>query len=285
MDSVGILFALGALVCWGFGDFLIQKETRLAGIWQTLFYNTLITAVVLAPFTLGKLSLLKEPEILKLLFFTAGITLLVVWVECEAFRRGKLAVVEPIMSFELPFTVLLGVTLGAEKLNVSQILLIGAVFCGIFILAYRKTDKRSLLERGAILALLSAVVMAGVNFFTGSTSQEIGPVFTIWFIDILLLVGSIVILLFRKETKTIIPHFTKNPISAILMAVFDNAAWLFFAASVMLIPISIAITISEGYIILAVLLGVFINREKIRRYQWVGVLITVVSVITLGFIS
>ena len=31
--EIGILFALAALVFWGFGDFLIQRSTRKFGDW------------------------------------------------------------------------------------------------------------------------------------------------------------------------------------------------------------------------------------------------------------
>ena len=47
--ELGIVFALGALVSWGFGDFLIQKTTRKLGDWETLLIVTLFGSIVLAP--------------------------------------------------------------------------------------------------------------------------------------------------------------------------------------------------------------------------------------------
>lgn len=35
---IGILFAFIALISWGFGDFFIQKTTRIIGSWKALFF-------------------------------------------------------------------------------------------------------------------------------------------------------------------------------------------------------------------------------------------------------
>ncbi len=32
MAYLGIIFALGALLCWGFGDFFIQRTSRKTGV-------------------------------------------------------------------------------------------------------------------------------------------------------------------------------------------------------------------------------------------------------------
>ena len=48
--SLGVLFALGALIFWGLGDFLIQRSTRKVGNWETLFIITLFGTVILIPF-------------------------------------------------------------------------------------------------------------------------------------------------------------------------------------------------------------------------------------------
>lgn len=48
-----------------------------------------------------------------------------------------------------------------------------------------------------------------------------------------------------------------------------------------LIPISVATTVSESYIALSVLAGIYINHERVRLHQKLGIAITVVGVVVL----
>ena len=54
----GVLAAVIAMVCWGFGDFLIQRFARRIGDWESLFYISLFGAIVILPFIYGQLHLL-----------------------------------------------------------------------------------------------------------------------------------------------------------------------------------------------------------------------------------
>jgi drug/metabolite transporter (DMT)-like permease len=50
MISIGIGMAFIAMLCWGVGDFLIQKSTRKLGNVETLFLITFFGAIVLFTF-------------------------------------------------------------------------------------------------------------------------------------------------------------------------------------------------------------------------------------------
>ena len=98
--EVGILFALVAMLGWGFGDFFIQKSTRKVGIWTTIFIITAIGAIVLTPFALKNagnlLSVGRNVFIIgALAYFIAA------FLDLKALKEGKLDVVEPIWSFEI----------------------------------------------------------------------------------------------------------------------------------------------------------------------------------------
>jgi drug/metabolite transporter (DMT)-like permease len=62
-------------------------------------------------------------------------------------------------------------------------------------------------------------------------------------------------------------------------------AWVSFAKATTFIPIAIATTISESYIALAVLLGLFVNREKLRTHQILGITLATFGVIILAYYS
>jgi uncharacterized membrane protein len=58
-----------------------------------------------------------------------------------------------------------------------------------------------------------------------------------------------------------------------------------FAKSATLIPIGLTTAISESYIALAVLLGLYFNKEKLRYHQFIGIGIIIAGVIALSYLA
>lgn len=85
--------------------------------------------------------------------------------------------------------------------------------------------------------------------------------------------------------KELVADARNHPKLIIGQSVLDNVAWLSFAIATTHIPIAIAMTISESYIALTVLLGLFVSREKLRIHQIVGAIFATISVIILSYIS
>src|SRR5688500_18454885 len=67
----GIFFALIALFSWGFGDFFIQRTTRVIGIWKALFFIAFTGGMVLFPFIRNDLLSLRPNDFLLLTFLVA----------------------------------------------------------------------------------------------------------------------------------------------------------------------------------------------------------------------
>src|SRR3989338_5162070 len=100
--ALGIFLAFVAMLCWGFGDFLIQKSTRKFGDWNTLFIISGIGAIVLFPFISKDLpSLMEDNRSLLLLGASSLVLLFASILDFEALKEGKIAVVEPIWSLEI----------------------------------------------------------------------------------------------------------------------------------------------------------------------------------------
>lgn len=284
MHIFGIGFALLALICWGFGDFLIQKTSRDYGIWPSLFCITFLASIILFPFAIKDFPTLVEN--LPLIIIAGIVTTLASVLEFTALRVGKISIVEPIISFELPFTVLLGVLMLGEHVTSIQSVLILLVFGSILLLGYTgEFRSKHLLEKGALLALIATVLVSFMNFTIGLSSQNVGPIAAIWSIHVLVTIICAVRFTITKSWHHVWHEFRKHPGETLGVAIFDNGAWLAYSAAVIYIPISLAITLSEGYIILAILLGVIINRERLLKHQWVGVIIAIGSVLMLASIS
>ena len=288
--SLGVLFAIGALFAWGAGDFLIQKSTRQIGVMRTLFYNGVFGVLILTPFIWDDiLSALSHPNELRLLFTSGSIMFLAAILMFEAYRLGKLAIVEPIFGVELPLTVLLGVFLAHERLSFLQASLILVIFIGILLAITSHHSKlqyhRRIFEKGVPVAILGMLAMALTNYFVGRASQESSAVLTIWFVNVVDVILAFIYMATRTKIKGLVNDLIKYPAVVISQGIVDNIAWLFFALAMTLIPISIAVTISESYIILSVILGIFINKEKLRPHQLAGLPLAILGVIILSVIS
>ncbi|MEK7630230.1 MAG: EamA family transporter [Patescibacteria group bacterium] len=290
MHILGIVFALAALASWTFGDFFIQKSVRLVGDIKTLVYIGVIGAIGIYPFIAKEITpLLAKPTLILLLTLTGTVIFFAAIFDFEALKRGKLAIIEPVLGMELPVTIALSVVLWKEQLSLIQYLLMATAFIGILLaISIHHTHlhyHKRIFEKGVLLAALGSTVMGLVNFLVGISSQETSPLMAIWFTNIIFTLCCFIYMATKGEFRGIIRDFTKNLKITLATSVFDNAAWIFFAFAASLIPISIATTISEGYIAFVVILGLVINKEKIRWHQIVGVIIAILSIITLSAIT
>ncbi len=283
--SWGVLCAFIALIGWGLGDFFIQRGMRLVGFYQTLFIITAASTPVLFPFIYSDLAHLSLNNFYALLTLSI-IIFLYAKVLFSAFEEGKISVVEAVIGVELPLTVALGVFLGGESMTSLQFILFLVISSGLLLAVTTHFGalkrKARLLEKGVALALLGAVLSALTNFYVGTNAQEISPLMTIWFTHAVIAVMCFVAMLYRKELHALPRNINKYPLPLLSLCLFDNAAWIGFAFATTLIPISLAVTISESYIALAALLGYFINREKLRAHQFAGAAIAIVGVIVLA---
>ncbi len=284
--SVGIGLAFVAMLCWGIGDFLIQKSTRKVGDIEALFFVTAFGAVVLFPFVYKNIGAL---------FVTSGSTLFVLGVLCvvlliaalfdfEALRVGKLAVVEPIWSFEVPVAALLAFFILGERVTSFQILLVVGLLIGLALVSLKKPFhvKHFLLERGTLLALLGAVFMGTANFFMGWGARLSDPIMANFVTDVFIAGVTGLILLLRGGARGTIRGMNHSRNVLLQMSVADKTAWVAFAFAMTLAPIGIVVALSESYIIIAVLLGLAINRERLSTHQKVGLVVAIASAITLA---
>lgn len=288
MEYLGIIFALTALLCWGFGDFFIQRTSRKTGIMDAMFYITSVATVVLLPFVWKEIPELDQRSAIILLL--AGIFIFIAslfWF--KALKIGKLAIIEPVASLELPLTVLVAAFLGHELLGLSSYVLIVIVFIGIFlsVTAGRHVfiNAFSKMEAGTWLAFGGAIAMALTNFTIGYASQQTSPLMSIWATGFVVFIACIFYYIFTGGFGNMIKRAKSNSGTVLAEVIFDNTAWIAYAFAVVYIPIAVVIAITESYIILAVILGVVINRERLKHHQYFGVILAIAGVLLLARIA
>ena len=287
-SSLGILCAFITLFAWGFGDFFLQRAIRIIGSVRTLFVLGFFGSVAVFPFVVRDLIALEGS---KLLFpLAAGTTVVIAALfNFEALRRGKLAVVTPVISLELPIAVMGAAFLASEIPSAPESALIFVVFMGIMLavttLRATGTHLSDFFEKGAFLALCTSFWMALTTVLVGIAGRETTPLVAVWFTQLFACVGSAALIALRGGFAGILPDLRRHPKLFLSICLFDNAAWISITVAMSLIPIAIASTISEAYVALLVPLGIWFNRERMTRHQIVGIIIVIGGVLALAWVS
>ena len=287
--SVGIGMAFIAMLCWGFGDFLIQKSTRKVGDWEALFFITIFGALITLPFVWRELPtvLFSGSNVIWILFLASLILFIGGILDFEALRRGKLSIVEPIWSLEVPVAAVLAFFLVGERITIIQIILIVALVACLILVAFRekKIHARIFMEKGVIFAILGGTCMGAANFFMGWGGRVTDPLIINFISDVFIFVVSGIYLIGTNRIGHTIRDIKQNYGVLIPMSIADKAAWVAYVFAMVTAPIAVATALSESYIIIAVLLGLAINKEKIHIHQKVGLVGAIIVAITLAVIT
>lgn len=283
--TVGIGLAFVAMLCWGIGDFLIQRSVRKIGKAETLFVISAFGALVLTPFVYRDLGAFVLGDLHTLLVASgaAVILLLAAVLDFEALRVGKLSVVEPIWSLEIPVAGLLAFFVLSERLTMLQTGLIFVLIVGLVLVSIRgKITKAAFFEKGAFIALVAAIVMGSANFFIGWGARLLDPLMINFVVNIFMAVVTFGYIVFSGGVKQLVRDVAAQRRLLFSMSVTDNTAWVAFAAAMVYAPLTIAVALSQSYIIIAVLLGLFVNRERISARQKIGLVGALIAAIVLA---
>lgn len=283
--TAGVIFALIAMVGWGFGDFFIQKSARKSGDWETLFIITFFGALALTPFVYHEIpALFSFNKSLWIMFLASAILFFAALLDFEALKKGKLDVVEPIWSLEIPISAFLAFLIVRESVSILQVSLIIFLIVGLALVSFKSKvfSKKVYFEKGVFIAALAATLMGAANFFVGYGSRATNALMMNWFLNVFMAVFSFAFIIYTSDFGKMLKHFKTEKRTWLSMSIFDNIAWIAFAFSMTLSPIAITVALSESYIIIAVLLGVFVNKELLHSHQKIGLMIAIASALVLA---
>lgn len=285
--TLGIIASFIALIFWGIGDFLIQKSVRRLGDWEPLFIISLFGAIILLPFVWNDLWPILHSNSFFLLLLI-GITFLFASLfEFEGYKIGKLAVVEPIEILEIPITATLAFFFLRESPTNLTIILVFILLCGLILISLKPhhLSKKSWLEKGVAFALAASLFMGISNFLVAYSSRLTNPLLVVWFFNMFIALVAFVYLALNKRLEPFFNDLRANPTLITAVCILDNTAWVCFAFACSVIPVIIALALSESYIALACILGIFFNRESLTRYQFLGLIVAIPSAIALAVLS
>jgi len=290
--SVGILLAFATMLCWGFGDFLIQKTARKDGSFETLFIITLFGAIVLAPFCWHGFSGLFDGahNLGLIIMFVCGLALFLAAIfDFQGMKMGKLAIIEPLWSIEIIVAAFLTYFILKEDLTPFQIILIAVLIVFFVMLSIREIGsfklKHLFVEKGVWFAVIGTTMMGIADFFMGWGARVTDPLVINFAANIIMAVISGGYLLTNGRVGKLVRDIKKAPMLLLGMSIFDNGGWITYAFAMSLASIGIVTALSEGSVIIAVGLALFLNKEKLQRHQWMGLVGSIVCIVMLSLVT
>lgn len=286
---MGSIFAGFAIIFWGIGDFLIQRSARRVGSLVALFTMTAFGAIVFLPFSYTEIITIfhSRPHELGTLGLASLIILCAGLLQFQALKIGKLSVIEPIYALEIPVTAILAFFVLGEHVNPTQFSLIIIIILGILLVSIQswKAIAKNSIEAGVWYAVAAIVAMGAVNFMVGLSSRLTSPFIILWFSCTFIALVILIYLLCTQRAAEIIKNWRQNKGLLLALGASDNFAWLAYSASALYLPLAIATSLSESYIAVSALLGICINKEKLRTHQIVGLCIVICGVVILSLLT
>jgi drug/metabolite transporter (DMT)-like permease len=284
------------MLCWGVGDFFIQRTVRKLGDFKTLLWVNLVGGIGLIPFVIKDLPVIFTwPNLLSLIIMgiiqlAYGLFLL------KAYGQGKLSVVEVVMIGELPVTIILSLIFFGEKLNWAQLLIILIIISGVFFISKTRgtwldrakeffTGRRRLWEKGIIFSLFAVLFSASYNFFTALNSREISAFTAVWFPWLLSSLILVVYTVCRQGLKSFVRESWTARRLILVSGVVDTLGWLFYALALIKEKLSIITAIVTGYAVISMILGIKFNKEKMGAWQYFGAAMVLGGAIVMCFLT
>ncbi|MBI3605271.1 MAG: DMT family transporter [Nitrospirae bacterium] len=298
------MLGLISALAWGIGDFVAKRTVDRIGPYLTLFYMSLVGAVLL-----GFINLLpfgdKRSFDLPLLFLNfAASSLGILGYFClyYGFQVGKLSVVSTLTAAGTMVPVSLSLLILKEWPTVDQFIGIFLIVIGVTLVSLQhpktpapacgqtvRTNRSALRphfgrqpvlhfagQKGVVPALLSALFFGSYVILIKLISVKTGPLLPVFFVRGMGVVFIGGILLAQKKKFSVPVRFWKY---LIFIGMLDALAFLAFTVGMSYTLVAIVAPISSLFTLVTVALARFILNEKFLPHQKWGFFIVMAGVI------
>ncbi|MGH9483214.1 MAG: DMT family transporter [Terriglobales bacterium] len=278
--NLTLFWGLGAAVAWGTADFCAKKAATAYGFWPTVWGMNAIGALALAGVWVAGAVPLAVGQILPLAGLALGNALggLCFY---YALEYGPLVLVSPICAAYPVVSAVLAYALTGERLAAGVTLAVGVVIGGTLLATLgARAPGPGHPRRGT--ALLAAVASAGI----------FGAVFYAVAAGAAATAGTATVLVFRVVGAAVLalPLLWGRRLPAGLFrsgwlwatGLLDSFAYWLYAEGAHHLPVSVVSALSGLFSVWTLVLAVVFLRERLARWQWVGVAALLGAIAWLG---
>ncbi|OGE31371.1 hypothetical protein A2631_06025 [Candidatus Daviesbacteria bacterium RIFCSPHIGHO2_01_FULL_44_29] len=285
---IGIIFALISYVGWAVGDILGTFAVRKLGTLSSAFWITFLGLLLFLPLALGNLASLSgyTPSLLLMNMILGFIFIIAYLLFVEGFRIGNPALVGTVGASFPMFTLLTSVLFLHESISPLQIVLSMVIFIGIILstldLAALIKGARQV-DKGALFCLIGAIIF---GIYYALSKQLVTQVGWLWPYYFSLAFSPLILLVARlKGEKLLSPSAHGAFIPLIFGCLVLRVADVSFNYGLSQGFTSVVAPIAGSYPTLFVILAFLIFKDPIRKQQILGIIVTLIGVVSLAFLS
>lgn len=277
---MGIIYGLGAALCWGVGDFAITKLARYVGSARSLLYIQIfsllswLALIPVFPHVLTGGTSIWAIAFIAGLFHVVGLA-----TTYRAFEIGTLSFVSPIASsFAIVTALMFVVTKNSPGLMslLGIVLLVGGII--VVTRSYGQGEKTTI--RGVPEAIASAVCFGVMFWIMKVYVRPLGDVAPLVLLKIMATIFAAGYAARSKPGLTErVPGKWKLIGIAVIAALLDTMAWVSYLFGFKHDHGAVVTALASLFsVVTIVLAGVFL-RERLSRLQWVGVAIVLTGIL------
>ena len=278
---MGIIYGLGAALCWGLGDFAITTLARYVGSARSLLYIqafSLLSWFLLIPLFPHRLA--GDTNVWMVAALAGAFHVVGLATTYRAFEIGTLSFVSPIASSFAIVTALMFVVTNnsPEALALVGILLL---VCGIIVVTRSTGGEEKTTIRGVPEAIASAVSF-GVMFWIMDVYVS-GPLGNVAPLILLKVMASMFAAAYVARSK-FEPQANRPGTStlvgiAVVAALLDTMAWVSYLLGFQHNHGAVVTALASLFSVVTIVLAGIFLKERLNRFQWVGVGIVLTGIL------
>ncbi len=284
MDFVlGLVFAFIAMVAFGVSNPFSKPPVKKIGSYNTIFYRGVITSVAALLFLIAfPFEYSFDPFYIVVAVLIGFIGFVPYFTFLKALDKGKIGIISPITDSSFIVTIFLSVMFYAESFAFSRWLAIIIILSGIVSLSVDFSDVRKSgfkMIPGVGYALITFFLWGLFYFLERIPVMIIGPYLLLLVVEVSVFAPAAVYLGIRRKFKRPDRSTTKFLlVTGILIAI----AGLCFNIAITLAEVGIVTTITKSAPIVALLTARILFGEKLKKYQYISVIVVVLGVVMLA---
>lgn len=281
MFNSWLFWALGTALIWGLGQVVVKKSLSY---FSPLIYNVIaipLYLLLLIPFALSfgvDLSKVTYLDVLLICFACGTYVLYFYAITLESVvLAGTVLSVYPLVTMFLSFIFL------GERVTNAQVFWALVVILGVVLIGLKFDWRRVRLERWVRLVLLAAFSNGVGDFVGNSVVDRVGTGNFLLFYGVGFLPGVFLAYWLdrggRKIPKMPLNLWAVSLLGIALLVLGDGMYFTAFSKG----PASLVSPIASSYAAIAVFLSVIFLKERLRLLQMLGVSLTVIGIVAIGF--
>lgn len=270
------IYIAAITIIWGIGIVLVKKGFTKLSPWQTYALDSFYIALPLwLIYGIINYQQIKPPTIISVL---SAIFITVVYgLYYYTINLGKIGLTSPIIATYPVFTLVLAYFFLGERLNTVSLAGIILTSLGIILISLPTKLKGVKLGTWVYLSILVALGY-GIGGYSGKLAvNEVGNT---TYLLLLAIFQVLVVLIWRLFTKESLPklQMKESGYSFVGILLFNIGNIVFYIALENGLA-SIVVPLSNSYIVITVILSLLWLKEKITRFQLIGIFCVITGVL------